>query len=223
MLDRRLKPLGQDAMDRLDRIARFQELAANSTICFEGDYADDIFVISDGIARLFKFLPDGRRQITRFFYPGDFLCVGENACCDYGAEAATPISLLAFRRSELERAVEEVPEIRHMFLSNAFNELAAAQDHMVLLGRKSASERVASFLLMLARRQASRAGGLASKLHIPLSASDVADYLGLTLETVSRTLSAFRRDGIINAYRSRRQIDIVSREELQRLSGEIPR
>jgi CRP/FNR family transcriptional regulator len=222
-LNQRLASLGSGAMDRLTRISRFQELPADSTICFEGDLAADIFVVSSGIVRVFKFLPDGRRQITRFLYAGDFLCVSADDRCGYGAEAATAVSLLSFRRSDLERAVEEAPEIRHMFLADTFSELAAAQDHMVLLGRKSASERVATFLLMLARRQATRAGGLARRLQIPLSASDVADYLGLTLETVSRTLSVFRRDGIINAYRSRREIDIVSREKLQDLSGESPR
>lgn len=219
-LKRRLRALGSDGAGRLARISRLEELPANSTICFEGDLAADIFVVSTGIVRIFKILPDGRRQITRFLYPGDFLCVGANDFCDYGAEAATDISLVAIRRRDLERLEEEAPEIRRMFLSDAFSELAAAQDHMVLLGRKSASERVASFLLILARRQATRAGDLASRLQIPLSASDVADYLGLTLETVSRTLSAFRRNGIISARGNRRQIDIVNREELQDLSGE---
>ena len=218
-LSRRLKALGSDVADRLARISRFVELPADGTILFEGDFAADLFVVSSGIARIFKLLPDGRRQIIRFLYAGDFLCVNCNDHCGFGAEAATAISLLAFRRRDLERLIEEAPEIRRMFLSDAFSELAAAQDHMLLLGRRSADERVASFLLMLARRQGARAGGSANKLQIPLSGTDVADYLGLTLETVSRTFSAFRREGIIHAYRSRREIDIVSREKLQNLSG----
>jgi len=218
-LNRRLKALGSDVADRLARISRYLELPADGTILFEGDFAADLFVISSGIARIFKLLPDGRRQIIRFLYAGDFLCVNCNDHCGFGAEAATAISLLAFRRRDLERLIEEAPEIRRMFLSDAFSELAAAQDHMLLLGRRSADERVASFLLMLARRQGARAGGSANKLQIPLSGTDVADYLGLTLETVSRTFSAFRREGIIRPYRSRREIDIVSREKLQNLSG----
>ena len=222
-LSRRLKALGNDVADRLARISRFVELPADGTIFFEGDSAADIFVISSGIARIFKLLPDGRRQIIRFLYAGDFLCVNSNDHCGFGAEAATAISLLAFRRRDLEQLIEKSPEIRHMFLSDAFSELAAAQDRMLLLGRKLAKERVASFLLMLARRQGARAGGSANKLQIPLSGTDVADYLGLTLETVSRTFSTFRREGIIHAYRSRREIDIVSREKLRNLSGESAR
>ncbi|MCK5275313.1 MAG: helix-turn-helix domain-containing protein [Alphaproteobacteria bacterium] len=219
-LGQRLQALGNDAADRLARISRFVEIPADGTIIFEGDSAADIFVISSGIARIFKLLPDGRRQITRFLYAGDFLGVNFNDHYGFGAEAATAISLLAFRRRGLEQLIEEVPEIRRMFLSNAFSELAAAQDHMLLLGQKSATERVASFLLMLARRQGARAVGSAKKLPIPVSGIDVADYLGLTLETVSRTLSKLRRKGIIRAYRSRREIKILSREKLQNLSGE---
>ena len=222
-LGQRLHARGTEVADRLARISRFVELPADGTIIFEGDFAADLFVISSGIARIFKLLPDGRRQITRFLYAGDFLGVNFNDHYGFGAEAATAISLLAFRRRDLERLIEEAPEIRRMFLSDAFSELAAAQDHMLLLGHKSASERVASFLLMLARRQGARAGGSANKLQVPLSGADVADYLGLTRETVSRTLSAFRREGIIHAYHSRREIDIVSRGKLRNLSGEIPR
>lgn len=222
-LGKRLEALGNDVAERLARISRFVELPADGTIIFEGDFAADVFIVSTGIARLFKLLPDGRRQITRFLYAGDFLCVNSNDHCGFGAEAVTAISLLAFRRRELEQLIEEAPEIRRMFLSDAFSELATAQDHMLLLGRKSASERVASFLLMLARRQGTRAVGSANILRIPLRAIDVADYLGLTLETVSRTLSTFRREGVIRAHRSGREIEIVSRKKLKNLSGESSR
>jgi CRP/FNR family transcriptional regulator len=218
-LGQRLQALGNDVADRLARISRIVELPADGTIIFEGDFAADIFAISTGIARVFKLLPDGRRQITGFLYAGDFLGVNFNDHYGFWAEAATAISLLAFRRRDLEQLIEKSPEIRHMFLSDAFSELAAVQDRMLLLGRKLANERVASFLLMLARRQGARAAESANKLQIPLSGVDVADYLGLTSETVSRVLSRFRHQGIIRAYCSRREIEVVSWEKLENLSG----
>jgi CRP/FNR family transcriptional regulator len=218
-LSQRLQALGNDVADRLARISRFVEFPADGTIIFEGDVAADIFVVSSGIARIFKLLPDGRRQIIGFFYAGDFLGANCHDHYGFGAEAATAISLLAFRRRDLEQLIEKFPEIRHLFLSDASSELAAAQDHMLLLGQKLARERVASFLLMLARRRGARAVGSANNLRIPLSGVDVADYLGLTQETVSRCLCAFRREGIIRTRDSRHEIEIVSREKVENLSG----
>lgn len=218
-LGKRLQALGNDVAGRLSAISRIVELPADGTIVWEGDIAADIFAVSSGVARTFKLLPDGRRQIIGFLYAGDFLCVNCNDHCGFGAEAATAISLLAFRRRDLEQLIEKSPEIRHMFFSDASSELAAAQDRMLLLGRKLANERVASFLLMQARRQGARAADSANKLQIPLSGVDVADYLGLTQETVSRCLCTFRREGIIRAYHSRREVEIVSREKIENLSG----
>ena len=215
--------MGNDVADRLAHISRIVELPAGGTIFFEGDFAADIFAVSSGAVRIFKLLPDGRRQITGFLYPGDFLGVNFNDHYGFGAEAATAISLLAFRRRDLKQLIEAVPEIRRMFLSDAFSELALAQDRMLFLGRKLATERVTSFLLVLARRQGARAAGSANKLQIPLSRSDIADYLGLTSETVSRSLGILRREGIIRVYRSRREIEVVSWEKLENLSGESSR
>ena len=215
--------MGNDVADRLALISRIVELPADGTIIFEGDFAADLFVVSSGIVRIFKLLPDGRRQITRFFYPGDFLGVDFNDHYDFGAEAATAISLVAIRRRGLEQLIEEVPKMRRMFLSDAFSEQVVAQDRMLLLGRKLATERVTSFLLMEARRQGARAAGSANKLQIPLCRSDIADYLGLTLEAVSRSLGILRREGIIRVYRSRREIEVVSWGKLENLSGESSR
>jgi CRP/FNR family transcriptional regulator len=217
-LSERLQALGSDVADRLARISRVVEHPADGTIIFEGDYAADIFAVSSGVARIFKLLPDGRRQITGFLFAGDFLGVNFNDHYGFGAEATTAVSLLAFRRRDLEQLIGEVPEIRHMFLSDAFCELAAAQDRMLLLGRSTATERVASFLLVPARWQDARAAGSANKLRIPMSGVDIADYLGLSPETVSRIFSTFQREGIIHADRGRREIEIVSRKKLKNLT-----
>jgi CRP/FNR family transcriptional regulator len=164
-------------------------------------------------------LADGRRQIIGFHYAGDFLGVNCHGHYGFGVEAAIAISLLAFGRRELEQLIEKTPKIRHMLLSDAFNELAAAQDRILLLGQKLTNERVASFLLMLARRQGARTADSVNILQIPVRGIDVADYLGLTQETVSRCLCTFQREGIIRAYHSRREVEIVSREKVENLSG----
>ncbi len=115
----------------------------------------------------------------------------------YCAEALTGVTLRRFPKSKLRVLFDEFPKLEIHLLSLTANELAAAQDQMLLLGRKSARERVASFLLMVARR-AEKLDDPARALELPMSRTDIADYLGLNAETVSRTFSAFRATGLIN-------------------------
>jgi CRP/FNR family transcriptional regulator len=218
-LRERLTALGDDVPRRFADIARTVSLPAGSTIIFEGDFAKEIFALSAGIARVLRLLADGRRQITGFLYAGDFLGVNSSETYAFGAEAATEVTLLAFRRRDVERLTEEMPEIGRMFLLDAFSELAAAQDRMLLLGRKSGTERIASFLLMLSLRQPAETSEPVREIEIPVSLIDVADYLGLRPETISRYLSWLRREGIIRTGRSWREIEIVRWEKLVNLSG----
>lgn len=219
-LDQRLQSLGDDIAGRLGGISRIVNLPANATIFVEGNEAEHVFAVSTGIVRVFKLLRDGRRQITCFVFAGDFLGVNFNDRYQFGAEKATATSLLAIQRRALERMIEELPGVGRMFLSNVASELEAAQDRMLLLGRKRASERVASFLLMLARRQAPQAPGTADRIGIPLGWGDIADHLGLSPETVSRCLSTFRHEGILRIDHRRHEIEVMNWERLERLSGE---
>lgn len=205
VIDGRLaKMLGGAAAERLTASSRTVDEPAGATIMMEGDRAAELFCVLLGIVSIFKLLPDGRRQITGFLYPGDFLGITFNLAPNYGygAEAVTHVSLRAYPRRDFEQLLDEVPGVRRAFIAKMADELTEAQDRMVLLGHSTANERVASFLLTMARRQAGAEKKPVTTVSIPMRWSDIADYLGLSAETVSRTLTAFRSSGIIRTGRS---------------------
>ncbi len=201
---------------RLQTIISTARFDAGQTLIHEGDPADSLFNVVSGAVKLYKLLPDGRRQITGFLFPGEFLGIALNEIYVYTAEALIPVQLCRFPRRRLEALLEEIPALEHQLLDDVATELVAAQDQMLLLGRKTARERVASFLLTLSRR-ARRHGHPDSPVDLPMSRADIADYLGLTTETVSRTITQLRQANVIAAP-SRGAIDILNRTALEDLS-----
>jgi CRP/FNR family transcriptional regulator len=166
------------------------------TFVAEGDAATHLYNITSGVVRLSKLLPDGRRQIVGFLLPGDLLGLSSNETYAHSAEAITPVEVCRFSRRRLDEMLDEFPALHRRLLGIAASELGAAQAQMVLLGRKTARERIASFLLTLARRAG--AVGLATEpLHLPMTRTDIGDYLGLTIETVSRGFSQLKAEGAI--------------------------
>jgi CRP/FNR family transcriptional regulator len=165
-------------------------------IFVESEPAEDVFNVTDGAVKIYKMLPDGRRQITGFLFPGDFLGLVFNETYAYSAESLMPTTLCRFPRHRLESLLNELPKLEQRLLGAVSHELAAAQDQMVLLGRKSARERLASFLLILSNA-AKRHGQPDNSILIPMSRADIGDYLGLTIETVSRTMTQFKLQGLI--------------------------
>lgn len=216
----RLEALGQGIVTRLDEAAHPVKARAGQSIITEGDAATRIFNLRHGVACVFKLLPDGRRQVTGFLYPGDFLGVTFNtgATYGYGAEALTPCALRAWPRGVLERLFDETPGMRRLFLAEMADELTEAQDRMLLLAHRSAEERVATFLLTMARRQAKATGLRVETVEIPMRWADIADYLGTTAETVSRTLSTLRDRGILNTGK-RGEIGILGWAQLEAIAG----
>ena len=194
-----LGQLDDKVVARLNEISRPVNVTAGQQIIAEGEPAASLYSVQNGVASVFKLLPDGRRQITGFLYPGDFLGVTFNmdAVYGYGAEAVTYCSLRAWARPALERLFDEAPGVRRLFLASMADELTEAQDRMLMLARRSVDERVATFLLTMARRQAGAMGLRIETVEIPMRWADIADYLGSTAETVSRTLSGFRDRGVI--------------------------
>ncbi len=164
----------------------------------EGDPANRVFTVTRGALKLYKFLPDGRRQVTGFMFPGDFLGISLDDEHAVSAEALDDVHLCWFPRNRFGSFVDEHPAMERQLYCLAAHELGAASEQMVLLGRKTALERLASFFLQLLARaeRAERAertgGGEASCFDLPMSRSDIADYLGLTKETVSRVLGQLR-------------------------------
>ena len=159
----------------------------------EGEHAGAFFNITAGTARLYKLLPDGRRQVTGFASGGDFLGLAVSDTYAFSAEAIDTVRYCRFPRSGLRGLMRDFPALEERLLRLASIELVAAQEQMLLLGRKSARERVASFLMARSRLTASSPG----RFVLPMARGDIADYLGLTIETVVRTLKSLRDTGMI--------------------------
>jgi len=188
--------LDPEELRRLAEILQTVRVDAGHTIFSEGEAADALYNVTSGTVKLYKLLPDGRRQITGFLVTGDFLGLAVNESYAYTAETVTSCSVCRFPRRKIEALMDEFPKMQRRLFSMASNELAAAQDQMLLLGRKTAKEKICSFLLMLSQR-AARRGHKENPVYVPMSRADIADYLGLTTETVSRTFTQLKRDGII--------------------------
>lgn len=165
--------------------------------------AENFFNVAHGTAKLFKMLPDGRRQVTGFAGVGHFLGLAASTTFAFSAEAIEPMRVCRFSRPRLRVLLRDFPDLERRLLDAASSELVAAQEQILLLGRKTARERVASFLIGRADGQTLNPAGCphvarASIVHLPMTRTDIADYLGLTIETVSRTLSRLRTDRLID-------------------------
>lgn len=181
---------------RLAAVAVVSGAARGQVFVTEGDAADSFFNVTAGTARLFKSLPDGRRQITGFAGRGHFLGLAVSDSYGFSAEAVEPLEYCRFSRRRLRLLFDDFPALERRLLEIASNELVAAQEQMLLLGRKTARERVASFLLARSGPHAPCAGP-SERLHLPMTRGDIADYLGLTIETVSRTLTRLKGNRLI--------------------------
>lgn len=182
----------------------------------EMDESNDVFNVTMGTVKLYKGLPDGRTQVTGFASAGDFIGFSSRGEYNVEAEAITPVDACRFSRKRLVGLMEHYPKLERMLLNMAASELEAAQDQMLLLGRKTAQEKLATFLLMLSRR-AARLGMPASPVILPMTRTDIGDYLGLTIETVSRTMAGLKKAGIIDLPRSH-EVVLRNREGLEEIA-----
>jgi len=188
--------LKADQFRRFLGVLRQTSVDANTTIFREGDAAFHIYTIATGAVKLYKLLSDGRRQVTAFLFPGDFFGLAANDTYAYTAETMGQVMVCRFPRGKLEALFADIPLLEKKLLTATTQELVAAQDQMLLLGRKTAREKLATFLVLLMRRLGGRTDGQ-PLMALAMSRSDIADFLGLTIETVSRTLTAFKREGMI--------------------------
>jgi CRP/FNR family transcriptional regulator, nitrogen fixation regulation protein len=181
----------------------------------EKEPADYVYQVKIGAVRSYKLLSDGRRQIGAFHLVGDIfgLASGENH--RFTAEAVVDTTVRLIKRQKLEWMAKTDAVLTRNLLSVTASDLRHAEDHMLLLGRKDALERVATFLLEMDKRLTG-----AGAITLPMSRHDIADYLGLTLETVSRSLSRLRRKGALSLTGgSQREITILDREQLRSLDS----
>jgi CRP/FNR family transcriptional regulator len=192
-------------------------LTAGQPLFHEGDPATRVFTLTTGTLKLYKLLADGRRQVTGFMHPGDFLGVSVADEHAFTAEALEAAQLCWFPRNRFDDFVDDHPEMEREMYRLAAHELAAAQQQMVLLGRKTAAERAASFLIMLADKARNRGSADPRFIDLPMSRSDIADYLGLTKETISRVFSQLRRDRLIRLEALDR-VEILDRKRLAQIA-----
>lgn len=188
-------------LDRLAATAVSMTVRPGHVFIEEGDTAEYFFNVTAGTAKLFKLLPDGRRQITGFAGMGVFLGLAVSTSYAFSAEAVDAMRICRFSRSKLRALLDDFPAMEKRLLEVASNELVAAQEQMLLLGRKTARERLASFLVARADL-AMQCGAppprrLPQTVALPMTRGDIADYLGLTIETVSRTITRLKSEGLI--------------------------
>jgi CRP/FNR family transcriptional regulator len=208
---------------RLAALTQTITVPAGRSFIEEGEPAEHFFNITAGTAKLFKLLPDGRRQITGFAGVGHFLGLAVSTTYAFGAEAIEPMRICRFSRPRLRALLEDFPALERRLLEVAANELVVAQEQMLLLGRKTARERLASFLIARADSQSllpascARAGR-ASVVWLPMTRSDIADYLGLTIETVSRTFTRLRSERLVETP-SPSEVVIRNHEGLEKIAA----
>jgi len=166
----------------------------NEIIFNQDDPADHVYRILSGTIRLCRYMPDGRRYIVDFILPGDVMGFVESPDLPVSAEAVSEVTLVAFPRVCFDRLAKENAAVRSQLLCHLSANLLSAQQHMFVLGCQKAKERVASFFLRLADRIDLAYG---DRLDLPMGRQDIADHLGLTIETISRMITALRNDGVI--------------------------
>lgn len=189
--------LGPRELARIEKTMARRSVPKGRALMEEGGPNDSLYIVVQGSFRLSKHLEDGRRQITGFLFPGDFMGVRTTAASAYTAEALEDSRVCYFPHAFLDAVSVEHPGVKDRLIARGQTEYHKAQDHIVLLGKKSAEERVESFLRMVASAIGRDGDGDVMETPLPMPRQDIADYLGLRLETLSRTLAVLKKKGAI--------------------------
>ena len=197
--------LDRGARAQLSYMSRRKILPPHTPIFHDGDYADQYFNVVSGVVKLIKTLVDGHQHIIGLIYPPDFMGQMLNQHHSYSSETATDVELCVYPRAPFETFLKQHPELERQIVDVLVRELDECRDWMLLLGRKAAYKRVAGFLLMLARRtpRKSPAQDGHIQFELPFTRAEIADCLGLTLETVSRQFSRLKKKQVIDLPSSR--------------------
>jgi CRP/FNR family transcriptional regulator, anaerobic regulatory protein len=188
--------LCEDELVALELISRHLTLEPKTVLMEEGTPGDHVFNIISGSVLLSKLLPDGRRQVVGIAISGDFLGLSFDDYNAFTATALGEIKVCRYPRAQFEGMVQRSPTLLRRLHVSTGHELNVAQDHMMLLGRRNAEEKIACFLLNLRDRWA-KLKGPSVRIDLPMTRQDIADYLGLTVETVSRNLTRLAREKLI--------------------------
>lgn len=206
----------------LEKIKYYRSYTPGQPIMWRGDPMDYVASVVVGTARLERTLEDGRKQMVGLLLPSDFIGRPGREVISHDVTAVTDVTLCCFRRKPFERMLNDTPHLSQRLMEMALDELDAARDWMLLLGRKTAREKIASLLLLIHKRS-DRPDNLghqsSAEIELPLTREDMSNYLGLTLETVSRQFSKLKKEGLI-VLEGNRTVMIPDPEAL-RLEAEI--
>lgn len=211
-----------DELARLETMKYYRSFEAGQTVVWSGDRMDFVGSVVSGIATLTQTMEDGRRQMVGLLLPSDFVGRPGRTVAAYDVTAVTDLVMCCFRARPFEEIMRSTPHIGQRLLEMTLDELDAAREWMLVLGRKTAREKIASLILIVARRDAAlklRRHEGEVRVDLPLTREAMADYLGLTLETVSRQISALRKDGVIEL-EGKRQILIPDFDRLIEEAGD---
>jgi CRP/FNR family transcriptional regulator len=196
--------LSADELKVLAKISHRKHFDAGQIILTDDETPDYFANVLSGVVKLTKMLPDGREQIVGLQFSSDFLGRPLKSRAPYFAEAATPVELCCFSKAEFEKLLVVTPSIERRLFENTLSELDAARDWILILGQKTAQEKVASFIHLLARRamqsgceHAPPSGPREVRFVLPLTRAEIGDFLGLTIETVSRQMTRLKSQGFI--------------------------
>lgn len=194
-----------------------EPVPAGEALVWEGDPADHVFEVVEGAVRIFRMIGDGRRAIIGFVYPGELLGVSSAETYRFCAEAIVATKVRRLSRVRFQRQVVASDALRSQLIDQMCREMTLAHQQMVLLSRKTAEERVCSFLLAMMKKTKATIQG--PVIDLPMSRLDIADHLGLTIETVSRTISRLTRMGVVRA-NCRHGLTVQALQRLAKMTGE---
>lgn len=209
-----------DELEMLEGIKTYRTFSAGETILWRGEPLEFVASMVEGVASLSKTLEDGRTQMVGLLLPSDFIGRPGRTEIEFDVTATTDVTLCCFERRPFEALVESTPHVSQRLMELALDELDVARDWMLLLGRKTAREKIATFIEMLVRRSHTpNAEGIEPGLSLPMTRDQIANYLGLTLETVSRQFNALKKDGVIS-FTDRRNFEVLDLALLHEATGD---
>jgi len=204
----------------LEQIKVYRTFEPDQPILWRGEDLKFVGSVVSGVATLGKSMEDGRTQMVGLLLPSDFIGRPGRPVIEFDVTAITEVTLCCFERKPFEEMIEKTPHLAQRLMEIFLDELDAARDWMLLLGRKTAREKIATFLQMLVVRQSVESvTGVKPELALPLTREEISDYLGLTLETVSRQISALKNQGVV-AFSDRTHFEVLDREALLVATGD---
>jgi CRP/FNR family transcriptional regulator len=205
-------------VDQRLKAAALRLLQAREHLFFEGDTKDHVYLVEKGTVCLYKTLPDGRRQIVDFTYPGDLIGLGApHEDHVFSAQAISLARLRCYPAGLLHEVAQHDPQVGMQLYRALSDQLMAARDLLLTVGQRNATERLGALLLALSRRN-ERTGADATRIALPMTRADIADFLSLTIETVSRTFTKLRQAGVIDLAHSSLVV-IRDQKTLERLAA----